>query len=183
MWLWLCWGRGGSMGIPTGKALNTISPPPSNTLYIIKMCLEALEDRTKIIESWVYASKLRSVWGPNILFFPPRSCQENQIRDTTPLKKRRKKIQDQLKSSSETLMGEMKSGVMHTVEECWCSAARKEEPPFCIDSDINAHYVQIGGGWLLMKPTAAQTNWIICLNIISTCGHIRMWILNPNPSF
>lgn len=47
------WRGGCSKGIPTGEALNTTSPSPSNTLYIIKTCLEALEGRGKIIKSCV----------------------------------------------------------------------------------------------------------------------------------
>lgn len=91
-------------------------------------------------------------------------------------KKKSRSIEKQLEDTN----GEMRSGVMHAIEELWCGPARKEEQPFFfIDSDINVHYAQIGWGWPLVKPTAAQTNWRICLNIIPTCERIRMWILNP----
>lgn len=84
---------GGSMGIPTGKAPNTTSPSPSNTLYIIKTCLEASWGRGEVIKSCVWFQTLYSVSravfrSSNFREKPPEEEPEEQNKagDTSLLK-------------------------------------------------------------------------------------------------
>lgn len=130
--------RGCSMGIPPGKAPNTTSPSPSSTLYIIKPCLEALEDRAKIIIHCIWFQILynRRGW---FLIFP---SEINLIMGTTLGGKTNDKNHDQLKNDFKTLMGRW--GLDR------CKAVRKEEPPlywFKYYARVQIHNVYYAQMW------------------------------------
>lgn len=140
-------GRGCSMGIPTGKALNTTSPSPSSTLYIIKPCLEALEDRAKIIIHCIWFQILYNTRG----WF--HSCLLRfsyfSLRDKTLWGKNNNKNHDQLKNDLRTLMGRW--GLDR------CKAVRKEEPPLYWFKQYahvqihNVYYAQMLWGKTIVK--------------------------------
>lgn len=106
--------------------------PPSNTLYIIKTsrCLEASEGIEQIIESCVQTlhSTRQDVTSEDLHIFPSEKLprKSNQGRNSLEKKKPSRSIEEQLEGAN----GEMRSGLMHAVEERRCRAARKEEPPF-----------------------------------------------------
>lgn len=118
--------RGCSMGIPTGKALNTTSPSPSSTLYIIKPCLEALEDRAKIIIRCIWFQILYNTRGwfhSGLVRFSYFSLRDKSHHGHNSLGGggNINKNLDQLKNDFKTLMGRW--GLDR------CKAVRKEEPP------------------------------------------------------